>query len=334
MIRFLSIMVISLLGLVPSTSLIFGEESKDLSQVFSLPPQKEVKQKVISGIFLSTLGRFDPIKRIINASFYAWWRTTDPTYHPDKTVEVVNTPDFKKHWVQKGKVGSEYLTLARFFADISVLPDIRHFPFDRQKIIISLEDVLYDMNSVEFVPDIKNSGISKDLKLGGWIVKGFDITQTPYTYESNFGNSNYEHNTSSRLSMILEIKRLGFRIFFNSFTGFLLAAFLCMITFCVDTSNLVARSNIALGAIFLTIGNKYIIDQTLPIVPVFTLIDAIQTSTFLIITAAVSTNVLCYGLSLKGSKKLSFFLNRFVGIFLSLGYITYLSYKIYLAINS
>ena len=326
--------VLTLLWCETHTQPALSLENYQKPEVFTFGSKKDSKQKVTFGMFLSTLSRFDPIKRSINASFYVWWRTNDPAYHPDQTVEIVNTPNYKMHWLQKGKVGSEYITLARYSAEIVTAWDVKHFPFDRQKIVISLEDVSNDIDSIELIPDNQYSGISQDLRLGGWILKDCHVRQTAHQYNTNFGNPSHEKKVTSRGSMIIEIKRLGLRIFFNYFIGFLLAGFLCIVSFFIEPVNVIARSNLVLGAIFLTIGNKYIIDQNLPIMPIFTLTDAIQAATFLIITWAVSINVLCYGLYTQERTSLSLCINKILGFVLSVSYLSYISYNIYVAVNS
>ena len=82
-------------------------------------------------------------------------------------------------------------------------------------------------DSLQFIPDVEFSGISRRLQLGGWTITGVKMSSYPNLYMTNYGDPSKDESVFSRVSMVIELKRLGWRIFFNYFIGFFLAAFLC-----------------------------------------------------------------------------------------------------------
>ena len=322
-------------------SFAFSEETSGLQNHSEVKPSKppqdlhlKDKKKVVVGIFLSSITNFSLSKRTADLGFYVWWRGPYSDYNPVEHTEIVNSPDYKKLWGETSTVGNDYITVVRYFSQIRNNWEVTHFPFDRQEITISMEDTVHDIDSLQFIPDVEFSGISRRLQLGGWTITGVKMSSYPNLYMTNYGDPSKDESVFSRVSMVIELKRLGGRIFFNYFVGFFLAAFLCGMTFCVETSNLMARSNLTVASIFVAVGNKYILDQSLPLTSIFSLADAIQISTFLLITLTVSTNVACNFLHKADHSKKALFFNKHLGITMILCYVSYLSYMILSSIYS
>lgn len=261
-----------------------AEEPPQPSTVLYVQPAKD---KVLMGVYPVMLHDFDLSHNTFKVSFYAWWRSKDKKYEPHKTVEITNALDFQTKFGTAGKFNDEYFTYVRYYATISKDWDMRHFPFDHQQLVVSLEDYA-DIQKIIMSPDHEQSALHSEIKLKGWKVLGFHLKDSITTYDTNFGDPSTKKGQYSRLSFIIDIKREGVRLFFNYFIGFLVAFFLCAVIYIVDPREIGARTSLSLGATFTAIGNKYILDQVLPFTTSFTLADAIQSATFLMIVAAVS----------------------------------------------
>ncbi|AIL12556.1 hypothetical protein IM40_01940 [Candidatus Paracaedimonas acanthamoebae] len=261
-----------------------AEEPPQPPKIFYVKPTKD---KVLMGIYPVMLHDFDLSHNTFKMSFYAWWRSKDKAYAPHKTVEITNALDFQSKFGTSGRFKDEYFTYIRYYATVSKEWDMRHFPFDRQQLVVALEDYA-DIQKIIFTPDNEQSALHSEIKLKGWKVLGFHLKDSMTTYDTNFGDPSTKKGQYSRLSFIIDIKREGVRLFFNYFIGFLVSFFLCAVIYIVDLREIGARTSLSLGATFTAIGNKYILDQVLPFTTSFTLADAIQSATFAMIVAAVS----------------------------------------------
>lgn len=238
------------------------------------------------GVYPVKLYEFDMAKNTFRLSFYAWCRTSDKDYRIDKRIEITNATTYEAKPGQLGKNGAEYFGDSHFFATILHHWNIRYFPFDRQLLEVRLEDVS-DVNTVIFEPDHEHSHLHKEIVLEGWHLLGMKLKPSTTTYATNFGDTSTKEALFSRVTMQVEIKREGWRTYFNNFIGFFVAAFLALIIYVIDPRDLNSRGNLSLGAIFTSVGNKYVIDQRLPVTSYFTMADSIQIATFLLISITI-----------------------------------------------
>ncbi len=316
------------IGFIVATKIYGAELGKNY---FEAPKNVEVKV----GTHILALYNFNYTKKSFDISFYSWWVTNIPGYEANKFVEVSNSYEFDiKNPVTEKITDNVYRTLCRYYATVFHNWDMRDFPFDKQILKVYMEDTLYEMSQIKFVPDTKNSRISKDLILDGWNILDFRIESHPYLYTTNFGNPLVPSSTYSRLWLIVEMKREGLRIFLTNFIGFLIATFLSILAFVVDPTNLSAKFSLSLASVFAAMTNKYLIDSLLPIAPNFTLSDAIQMSSFVFILLTVASGVIETSLVHNNKIDLSIKISRAIlGIGLS-AHICFISFFFIRAINA
>lgn len=247
--------------------------------------------RVILGLYPVSLHDFNYAKNTFSTSFYAWSRTKDTDYRPKLSLEVANAVSYTSKNEIIGKNQDEQFTTLRFDATIAHHWNIQHFPFDRQILKIIFEDAA-DIHDVIFQPDTEHSRLHPEIKLPGWKTIRTALDSSVNKYETNFGDSSVDQANYSRVSFEIEIKRQGLRLFFNYFIGFIVAFFICFLTYFIEPENLTARGSFLLGALFTSIGNKYVVDNFLPLTDQFSLNDAIQFSTFGMIIASVSVTIL------------------------------------------
>ncbi len=290
----------------------------ELGKVYAQAPRNA---KVHVGTHLLALYNFNYVKKSFDINFYSWWVSDIPGYEANKFVEVSNAYQFDiKNPVTEKMTDKLYRTLCRWYATVFHNWNMRDFPFDLQVLKVDMEDTLYELSQIEFVPDIKNSKISEGLVLDGWKILDFTIESNPNLYTTNFGNPMVPSSTYSRLSLIITIKREGLRIFFTSFIGFMIATFLSFLAFLVNPQNLSAKFSLSLGSVFAAMTNKYLIDSALPISPTFTLSDAVQMSSFVFILLTVCSGVIEVDLSQKNKVEKSIKISR---LLLGIGFSTH-----------
>jgi hypothetical protein len=248
------------------------------------------------GVYVTSLYNFNYKMGTFSSSFYLWTITKDANYNPFRSLEIVNSTDYKikNHTKGKNPDGTTFNTF-HVYSTNQHYWDIKYFPFDVQKLKIRVEDA-NDAQDVKFVADGKQSGVFGDIELPGWKITDVDFFVSPYIYDSNFGDYNSSGNIYSRFTAIITIKREGLRIFFNYFAGFIVGLILSATIFFINPDEIGARSSYSIGAIFAIIGNKFIIDGHLPTVNEYTLVDAIQFLSFAQVIAAMFVTLKAYNL--------------------------------------
>lgn len=294
------------------------------------PPPSTVKV----GLFITQLNDLDMVKRTFDVTFWGWFLTTDETYKPSETIEIVNakSANIKFPSVQQKKdfpwddgKADVFWNQAKYFATISSNWDLSHYPFDRQELKIPLEDAVNDQSMLKLTPDAKNSGIDQNIFIPGWTVKGFSIKNEKSEYATNYGDVTAEESSYySRLVASITVERDGFHILFSSFAGFFLSFLLVTITYGMGTSKSGgSRVGVVAAAIFAAIGNKNSIDSSLPATPYFTVADAIQSASFIAIVIAMAMAVSIIWLEEKRPNLLKA-LNVVVGIGSVAGYVWFI----------
>lgn len=298
--------------------------------------QNNKSSHVLFGIYPVYLYDFNLLQGKYSISFYAWWRTKKKDYDPSKSVEITNAANYhSKIGMMNKKIGDEYVTYVHYYADMYKNWDIKKFPFDHQYLDVRLEDFA-DINNVVFLPDLKQSNLHSELILRGWNIINFYLKDSVTRYSTNFGDISTKEGLYSRLTFVIEIKRQGWRLFFDYFAGFFIAAFLCFMVYLVEpgSSGMSIRSSLALGAVFSFVGNKYILNQVLPFTTDFTLNDSIQLATFILIFISVLYYVLVdaymHGKNIASYKKINYLL----GILFIFIYVSYVGTNTFFAIVS
>ena len=135
------------------------------------------------------------------------------------------------------------------------------------------------------------------------------------------------------LAFVIEIKHHGMRSFFSYYIGFFMAGLLAHIIYLMTKFPYPARATIFIGAVFSFVGNKYILDQRLPITSQNTLADAIQASTFVVIFLSILVSIISesvFGSNEDGKRKVSYVF----GSVSMVCYMLYIIYNTYLAVVS
>lgn len=248
----------------------------------------ETPSTVYVGVYPTAVYDFNLLNGTFNINFYTWWRTTEKNYKAENSIEIINSPSYTARYGANGQNNNEYFVDARIHATVYKHWDTKHFPFDRQFLTVNLEEFV-GKNLVDLKPDFHESHLDPNLVIPGWKIVQFTLKKTMTTYESNFGDSSISKSQYPGLSFTIEIKRLGWRPFVNYFIGFFVTAFLSMIGFFVEEHRDSLRSALCIGSVFAFVGNKYLIDSALPMTSTFSLADAIQLATFLIIVLSILT---------------------------------------------
>ena len=249
-------------------------------------------EQVIFGVYPISIYNLDPLNNSFDISFYAWWRSKGKTHDLTKDLEIVNAHDYSFKYADNGKtnIGNNY-TFAHYYAKIHQQWNPKYFPFSRQILKVQME-AFSDNKIINFIPDLENSHLHSDFNVPGWDVIGFKVNKSVSQYTTDFGNSDAPNSFYDRLTFTVEIKHRGMRSFFSYYLGFIMAGILAHILYLMTPFPYPARATIFTGAIFSFVGNKYILDQRLPITSVFTLADTIQAATFIIVFISILVSVI------------------------------------------
>ena len=257
----------------------------------SIDNSKNLECSIVEvGVYPMSLRSFNLHEGDFDINFHVWWRTKSAGYNPIKSVEVVNSKDFKMTTPITIKEGDYFITKATCSSTVLKNWDPKYFPFDRQILKVFLEDMA-DVTYVKFIPDKEKSNIHNELQLPGWEILSFNIKESLQKYNTNFGFTKSQGDEYSRICFSIEMKRDGFRILGTYFIGFFVAFFLCLVSFAINNKDLDKRISIIVGGIFSTVGNKYVVDNLLPLTAEITFADIIQFATYFVLLVSMGVAI-------------------------------------------
>ncbi|MEI6558168.1 MAG: hypothetical protein WCO00_07145 [Rhodospirillaceae bacterium] len=265
------------------------------------PAAEPVKVKV--GLFVTQLYDLDMAKRSFSTNFWAWYLHPDKIYKPLETVEIVNakatTIKFtgvtsKDDVIIGGEKKQVFWDQGKYAVTAFQDWDVTNFPFDRQVLHLQMEDGQNDSSQTALIADVENSKIDSSVSVPGWIIESFKIKARDTVYETTYGDPTLQGTSSySRVTASITVRREGVRLLGSMFIGFFVAFALTCLTYFLDTDWMAgSRVGMCGGAIFASVGNKYVVDNYLPPVSTFTLADAIEASTFMAIIFSIMVVVL------------------------------------------
>lgn len=215
-------------------------------------------------------------------TFYLWC-LSQAGYNLGKNIEVSNATDYKINFVEMDKVQNLDRSTVRITATVIKNWDLTYFPFDRQRLQVVIEDTLNEENKLIFVPDTQAPNLDESFLIAGWKIQNFELTNGTHIYKSNFGDSSTKNSKYSQLIFSFELKRHGNQLFFNMFVGFFLAFLLCFMSYFIPRYSSRFKGSLMMGAIFATIGNKYVVDKVIPPYATASLVEIIQNATISIV---------------------------------------------------
>lgn len=260
---------------------------------------------VKTGIYITSIHDIDFKQKEYTIDFWLWLKYKNRDFNFERNLEI---PQAKS--VQKSYDTTYYLEDGRVYLMMKlqcVMKDswkIGNFPFDRQKLRLSLENSQYDSRQLVFALDTFGNHYDPRFTLRGWDIDSFDIVVGKKAYETNFGDEDLAipHTEYSAYRVKIGIKRDASDLFWKIFLGMYVAFLIAYTCFYIHADNIDSRFGLSVGALFAAIGNKYIIDSSLPESTSLTLVDILHGITLLFIFLVVAASA--YALKLVKEDKL------------------------------
>lgn len=279
------------------------------TNAFPQPDKAEV------GLFVTSLYDFDLDKQSFTADFWMWLNyendhlldlaidlakssevLNSKSYDANKFLEIPNakSSDFKAFTVDKK--GNINWASVKCHAVCRANWDISDFPFDKQKIVIEIEDSQRTTDQLIFTADKKNSKIDENVSLDDWKILDFKVDAQKKEYNTTFGDPALTAKAKSIYPAIhAEItmeRKSTWTIFFKMFTGVYVAFMISIFVFFIKPTHVDPRFGLCVGGMFASIGNYYVVGSYISSPTANTLIDNIHNLTFISILVCIGASIM------------------------------------------
>lgn len=210
----------------------------------------------------------------------------------DRTVTYMSLAVWPDGWIVYGEA---------FNAIVETPMDMRLFPFDEQKLQVHILPALYRTNKLVIVPD-DNLSNAWEHKTGiaQWKNQGFSYTERTIDMQTLSGAS----QPKSEFVATIHLQRMPQHFLLSTILPLVVLVCLSWIVFWMDEESLTDRINISFIGILSVVAYYFVIQDNIPSISYFTLIDSFIIVTFLVLAASVLVSVVVDKLNKSGRELL------------------------------
>ena len=258
----------------------------------SFAKEVHVPDTVTVGVYINSIHDIDFKDKQYSISLWLWLKYKNPEFDFSKYLEVpmAKTVDKSFYTVDTLTDGRIYM-LMKLQCIMKDSWKILNFPLDRQKLRFSIENSQYDSGDLVFSEDTVGEHYSKWTS-SGWTVipDSFNITTGIKKYETSFGDPalTKPHSEFSNYKVQIGIERDSWWLFLKLFIGMYISFLLSFLCFFIHRDSLDSRFTLSVGSLFAVVGNKYVVDASLPESTSFTLVDTLHGLTLFFVFAIVA----------------------------------------------
>lgn len=230
------------------------------------------------GIYITSIHDIDFKQKEFAVNFWIWLKYKNRDFDFARNLEVPAAKSVDKSFFVVDTSGEEVSMQMKLQCVMKDSWKIANFPFDQQKLRLSIENSQFDSRYLVFVPDTVGDHFDKRFTLNGWTIDSCLVYNGTKVYETNFGDQSLSKPRAeySAFRVRMSITRNAGGLFWKMFLGMYIAFLIAYICFYIHADGIDSRFGLSVGALFAVIGNKYIIDSSLPESTSFTLVDTLH----------------------------------------------------------
>lgn len=259
--------------------------------------QESKPDTVKVGVYVTSIHDIDFKQKEYSVQLWLWLKYKNKAFDFAKNLEIPMAKSVDKSFTTIDSSGDQVYLQMKLLCVMKDSWRIENFPFDRQTLRFSIENSQFDSKSLVYVADTVGKHFDPRFTLRGWTIDSCILLTGTRTYETGFGDESLAKPRTEygvfrlRLSIIRDAGGLFWKMFLGMYIAFLIA-YVC---FYIHSDGMDSRFSLSVGALFAVIGNKYIIDSSLPESTSFTLVDTLHGLTLtciLIIVAATAYSLI------------------------------------------
>lgn len=256
------------------------------------------------GIYITSVHDIDFKQKEYTVNLWLWLKYKNKAFDFYNNLEIPQAKSVSKSFVTSNTSNGRVYMQMKLQCVMKDNWKIGNFPFDVQKLRLSIENSQFDSRSLVFVADTAGHHFDARFALSGWKVDSCILETRNKIYETNFGDETIgkDQTEYSAFRMRLSIHRDAIGLFWKLFLGMYIAFMIAYVCFFIHADGMDSRFGLSVGSVFAVIGNKYIIDSSLPESTSFTLVDTLHGLTLFFIFCVISATA--YSLKLVKQNKL------------------------------
>lgn len=291
----------------------------------------EPPDTVYTGIYITSIHDIDFRQKEYSVNLWLWLKYKNRDFDFLQNLEVPQAKTVTKSFSTIDTTGGRIYMLMKLQCVMKDFWQIKRFPFDRQKLRLTIENSQFDSRSLVFREDHGGQHFDPRFTIHGWVIDSFKVSSKARIYETDFGDDELGSPRSeySAFKVSIGLHREALDLFWKMFLGMYMAFLIAFVSFFIHADSVESRFGLSVGSLFAVVGNKYIIDSALPESSSFTLVDILHGMTLLYIFVVIVCSVYALFLVKRGETEKAKKFDRWASMLLLLTYLTFNSYFIW-----
>lgn len=270
-----------------------------IENAFAQEEQVTPPDTVKTGIYVISIHDIDFKENEFTINLWLWLTYKNKKFDFWQNLEIPQAKSFNKSYYTVDTTGGRVYMLMKLQCVMKDSWRINNFPFDRQRLRLGIENSQFDASSLVFAADTLGQHFDPRFTLRGWNIDSFVVSSGVKAYETGFGDESLEkpHTEYSTFRVRIAIDRDATELFWKMFLGMYVSFLISYMCFYIHADHIDSRFGLSVGALFAAIGNKYVIDSSLPDSSAFTLVDTLHGITLFFIFAVITSSAISLLLS-------------------------------------
>ena len=257
-------------------------------------------QQLRIGAYLTGLGDLDPAKKSFSAAFWMWSVGSAAEVTALEQLEFPNAIKVESPNVLEEETPQGLWAQRKVVGSFRHEWDLRRFPFDRQRLLIKLEETEKDLSRRVYLADTANSSFDPEASPPGWRIVSTQLVSGSKGYRTSFGDPRLAPGAASayaKVELRVLLERLDHSAFWKLTVGAFAAALMALASYGLrvdQNSALGSRFGLLAGSIFAAVISLRSAASELGAIGYFTLIDAVHGAILLYILVATAAGVLAW----------------------------------------
>lgn len=285
---------------------------------------------VKTGIYITSIHDIDFKQKEYTINLWLWLRYKNKAFNFEKNLEIPQAKTFTKLYTTIDSSNGNIYMLMKLQCVMKDSWKVENFPFDHQQLWFSIENSQYDASSLVFKPDTLGKNFDPNFALRGWDIDSFNVSTNIKMYETGFGDPalGSAHAEYGTYQVKVNLQRDATGLFWKMFLGMYASFLIAFICFFIHADNIDSRFGLSVGALFAVVGNKYVVESSLPESTSFTLVDLLHGITLFFIFIVITFSVYSLKLVKENKLKQANRFDMFAAVFFLIVYVLFNFYLI------
>jgi hypothetical protein len=272
-----------------------GEELPPAVKAAVAGAKPAVPDEVTVGAFINDIHEINARNHTYSVDLYLWFRWRNPELNPVKTMEFMNRYPSSEHQFEslldepKEMPDGSFYGVVRQQGLFSTKFTLSKYPFDRQRLLVVVEDTASSSVEQRYVADAHPISANPNIILPGYTIGQLTMSIADNRYPTNFGDFSLSDNeTYSRVVIEVPVTRPAVAVSVKTFVPILLIILSCTLVLFVRPSFVEGRIGLAITALLTLVALQLTAAATLPEVDYLMLVDKAYLASYAFVIAILS----------------------------------------------